>query len=254
MRDEILPLIKMWAIRDTVRHQLPWRRPKPKSLEPPRKPCFPRVQQPLLPMASSKSIAVSEGKVTIQQHTPKRLTWQPHRKWLRRERPEAPDPVVLRELSMTEEEYLQRDEHLRQRMLRQEVEDTLAGQTLEEELDRLGISLEDEAKDPILRLDEEQIARVEAAALDAPTVPQPVTKAPWLELKERKQAQASDKGPVKRYEGVVYESMPKKLAKKHKLQLSEESIKRLEEAAEQGNWGEENLEAVKPAVEDSHVF
>jgi len=100
-------------------------------------------------------------------------------------------------------------------------------------------------KGNMVSLEKEAVERVELAATNAAAdskKPPWLKKrpAPWEEEVEKRKKKKEDVIDVN-YEGVIYkDSMAKKLAKKHGLQLSSDALERLEEAADLGKASEKD--------------
>lgn len=270
MRNEIYPLIHKWAIREAAKHRIAWLPPpehqqKLLDTREPKRPMLPGFSgsaRRLLPMDPATNLEVESGKLALYAE-PRRVRLQ--RTELMRS--EEPDPVQLLNLGMTREEFLAAEAKVMAKVAREDAEASLA--MVESEAGVLDSPADvDEAPDarPVA-LSAEAVRRVEEAAADAPAEPvAPNVRPPWEVLADEEakklggrrewvKKKVAPKGmppEEEKKDGVVYkESHVRVRAKRKGLKLSEEALRRLEEAAAIGGGEIEQQEHNDPRYKHS---
>lgn len=274
MLGEIYPMHLTWAIREPAEHRIAWlpapRRNDAGALEGAdvRRPMLPGFKNhlQLLPTSYGHTAEVKDGKVAIVvQRTNFRL-----RKAMETSRIPDPDPEQLLTLGMTREEFLHRDAQLRAAAARENQRelDAFVAAEAEAAVAATAAAGARELTDLTamerwsrLRLENEGIQRIEAAAQDAPS--EPPARTPWEELEaedvdkrhaervggsRKALAEASER---KREKGVVKKLTPvEEVVKTSGLKLSPEAVKKLEAAAAAVQKDEKNWKVYQAPIQN----
>eukprot|EP00440_Ansanella_granifera_P016429 gb/GFBE01017850.1/.p1 GENE.gb/GFBE01017850.1/~~gb/GFBE01017850.1/.p1 ORF type:complete len:577 (+),score=107.31 gb/GFBE01017850.1/:1-1731(+) len=242
LRKEIYPLINMWAIREPEKHRIAWLPPPEhqqkllRESQTPKKISLPglgRGRKLLAAEGTKETMVDAGGKIVLveKQELGFRRPRGVHAK-----KQVDPDPAFLLAINMTKEEYLKRDAELRELA---ELEDDAAAADA-------ALFEEPEPQFQVMAgrgvaLSEEAMSRFESAVEDVDIIDidqrqASPTRPPWESAAERRKLKGISWKPVpleKKKEGVVYPDSPvRELAKKYNLQLSDETLDALEDAAE----------------------
>lgn len=240
MRDEIYPLIKIWAIKPAEQHMIAWRKQPQKLLSSRPRPGLPPGKSNAL--ATMNSAPIVPRKLTMSR---KRASPRPRTK-----QASTPSDETLLNLGMTREQFVQQDKAWLEKYeasadeRRTRILAVAARAGVPECISKTGGPMRVPVKEARRRvaLEPDAIYRIEEAASAAPSeVP---SEPLWVESEDgtpekeaRRRVEDVDPGPerVDKKPGVVYESEVQKLAKKHKVKLSKAALERLEAAARLGN-------------------